>query len=114
MAHDPFATIHAELAALRRTVDELRRAAVPVTAVNTKDQDTPYQLNNQPWFKREDHRLGVALNAVDGIETSSETAWASTDPLGEMMELYPPPCMWLLGQRRRGWHQSRRQSHEQV
>ena len=39
---DPFANIHAALAALRRKVDELRRKVVPVTVVNMEDQNNSY------------------------------------------------------------------------
>ena len=36
-AHDPLATIRTQPAAFLRTVEELRRAAVPVTAANMED-----------------------------------------------------------------------------
>ena len=43
----------------------------------------------------------------DRTETSVDMARASTDRLGEMVELYPhPSCLWLLGRQRRWWLQS--------
>ena len=39
--------IHAQLASLRSTVDELCRAAVPVTEVSIEDRNTPYHTEKQ-------------------------------------------------------------------
>ena len=88
MANDPFATIHAELAALRRTVDELRRAAVAVTAVNTEDRDAPY-CTEQPTVKQaRKPPPGSCTERRDGVETSGDKTRALTGLLGEMMEVY--------------------------
>ena len=84
----PFATIRAERAALRRTVDELRRTAVPVTAVNMEDRK--HHHTEQPTVMQVVRpTVGSCTECHDGTTSSGDKARALTGPLKQMVELYP-------------------------
>lgn len=72
----PLATNHAELAALPRTVDELRRAAVPVTAVDMEDRNIPYHTEQSPVMRARRLPSGSCAECRDRAETSGDMARA--------------------------------------
>ena len=110
-AHDPFATIYVELMALHRAVDELLRAAVPVTAVNTQDQSTPYQTEQSTAVQARRPPAVSCIERCNGMKTNGDKARASTDGAARRIGgILSPSCMWLLGRRRRGGS-SRDDSH---